>query len=399
MNLLEQACYDILMKNMNRQNEIIYLLYDTESPLAKILSNAYISVLTNINDDKIIIREFRNPPQPLYRWGFINQENPHSEKQTRVITSHNIDENKRVWLNHHEVLEVKTTTDTTLDSESKEQFIDPEIESIKNELVSLPKWSIVILVQSTNFRLSTFRIRLELFHRGIHVVEHNHLSYIPEWQFDTVIDSLQYRTDEYVRLENRFMELVENSNNTRVQSVNGEFLTFWPVEKIRGNTWSYINVENKGWTFPIGEVFTEAIELHGVNGRCLVDTYPREDFSVEICQPFELVVENGRVLPSPHFPPWFQKLYDWVIQYEWEMLVRELWFGLNPAISTSTPLRDINYHERKLGIHLSLGKKHWIYGKKLPKSETQRFHIDVFIALDSVYIWDTKVYQDSKWII
>lgn len=67
MNLLEQACYDILMKNMNRQNEIIYLLYDTESPLAKILSNAYISVLTNINDDKIIIREFRNPPQPLYR--------------------------------------------------------------------------------------------------------------------------------------------------------------------------------------------------------------------------------------------------------------------------------------------------------------------------------------------
>jgi hypothetical protein len=49
-------------------------------------------------------------------------------------------------------------------------------------------------------------------------------------------------------------------------------------------------------------------------------------------------------------------------------------------------LQDINYHERKLGIHLSLGKKHGIYAKKLPKTEVQRFHIDVFLALDTVHI-------------
>ena len=64
-------------------------------------------------------------------------------------------------------------------------------------------------------------------------------------------------------------------------------------------------------------------------------------------------------------------------------MVRELGFGLNPAISTSTPLADINFHERKLGVHLSLGKKHGIYGKKLPKTEIQRFHIDVFVALEN----------------
>lgn len=398
MNLLEQACHDIIMKNMNRQDEKIYLLYDTESPLAKLLSSAYISVLESLPGD-IIMREFKNPPQPLYRGGFINQENPHADKQTRVITSHNIDENKRVWLNHHEVLEVKTTTDTSLQSEPQEQLIDPEIESIKNELISLPKGSIVVLVQSTNFRLSTFRIRLELFHRGIHVVEHNHLSYIPESQFDTFIDCLQYRTDEYVRLESRFVELAENAKNTRVQSVNGEFLTFWAVEKIRGNTGDYTGIENKWGTFPIGETFTEAVDLEDVHGRCLVDTYPREDFSIEICEPFELVIENWRVLPSSHFPPGFQKLYDWVIQYEWEMLVRELWFGLNPAPSTATPLRDINYHERKVWVHLSLGKKHGIFGKKLPKTDVQRFHIDVFIALEAVYIGDTQVFRDGKWCV
>ncbi|MFZ2256257.1 MAG: hypothetical protein WAW59_00105 [Patescibacteria group bacterium] len=242
MNLLEQACYDIIMKNMNRTNEKMYLLYDTESPLAKIVSSAYISVLESMDTDNIVIREFKNPPQPLYRGGFINQENPHAATQTRVITAHNIDENKRVGLDHHEVLTVTTTTDTSLEQktqseqilpssegqtqEIQEQLIDLEIESIKNELISLPKDSIVILVQSTNFRLSTFRIRLELFHRGIHVVEHNHLSYIPETQFDTFIDCLQYRTPEYVRLERTFRELAESAETTRVQSVNGEFLTF-----------------------------------------------------------------------------------------------------------------------------------------------------------------------------
>ena len=46
-----------------------------------------------------------------------------------------------------------------------EEMVSEEVESIKEELLSLPAGSIVILVQSSNFRLSTFRIRLELFHR------------------------------------------------------------------------------------------------------------------------------------------------------------------------------------------------------------------------------------------
>lgn len=80
-------------------------------------------------------------------------------------------------------------------------------------------------------------------------------------------------------------------------------------------------------------------------------------------------------------------------------MVRELGMGLNRAITTSTPLSDINFHERKVGVHLSLGKKHGIYGKKLPKTEVQRFHIDVFVALESVYIGDRRVYEDGKWNI
>jgi hypothetical protein len=111
-------------------------------------------------------------------------------------------------------------------SEENTETIDPQIESIKNELISLPAGSIVVLIQSTNFRLSTFRVRLELFHRGIHVVEFNHLAYIPEHEFDTFEKSLIYRTDEYIRLEKSFSEAMSQAKTTRIQSVNGEFLTY-----------------------------------------------------------------------------------------------------------------------------------------------------------------------------
>ena len=412
MKSLEQACSDIIVKNMNYSDECIYLLYDTESPLAISLSDSFIQAINNqawaIKKDKICIREFKKPPQPLYRGGMINPDNPHLKKQNRIITSHNISENIAVWLDHHEKYGGKIDNDAQWQAEEILTQWEWQIESIKNELISLPKGSIVILIQSTNFRLSTFRIRLELFNLGIHVVEFNHLAYISDPEVDTFIQSLAYRTPEYVRLERKFSDLIEKNNldltgqnpmSTRIESINWDILTFWALEKIRGNTGDYSDVENKWGTFPIGEIFTEAIDLASVEGKCLVESYPNEDFSVNVCESFELCIEKGRVLPSPDFPPAFQKLYDWVILYEWEMMVRELGFGLNPAISTTTPLSDINFYERKLGVHLSLGKKHGIYGKKLPKTEIQRFHIDVFVALQSVFIWEIRVFEKGNWIV
>ncbi len=385
--MLDQSCSDILKKNLEYRDQSVYLLYDTESPLAQIVSDAWIRVLSDI--DTSVVREFKNPPQPLYRGGLINPDNPHLTEQNRIITAHNIDENKRVGLDHH--ITCKTTPN--------EVAIDPQIEILKNELTSLPAWSIVILVQSTNFRLSTFRIRLELFHLGIHVVEFNHLAYILEWEFDTFSSSLIYHTPEYVRLQNVIEWLILWADCTRIQSVNGEFLQYWPLEKIRGNTGDYTSSTNKWGTFPIGEVFTEAIDLSGVHGKCLIESYPREDFSVEHCTPFELIIESGRVLPSNDFPPAFAKLYDWIVQFEWEVMVRELGMGINPAITRDTSLSDINFYERKTGVHLSLWKKHGIYGKKLPKNEIQRFHIDVFIALEAVYIGERRIFENGKWTV
>lgn len=385
MNSLEQACHDIIYKNMQYNGEQIYFLYDTESPLATRLSSAYLAVLPEWSKT----REFINPPQPLYRGGLINPENPYAKEQNRVITTHNVEENKRVGLNHHEVLQVQS-----------EEIVDPQVESIKQDLLSLPKWSIAILVQSANFRLSTFRIRLELFHRSVHVIEHNHLAYIKEEEFDTFTDCIQYRTPEYVRLQKVFTELFEKAESTRIVSTDGSELIFGKTDLVRWNTADYTHVENKWGTYPVWEVLTEALDLASVHGECLIDTYPWDDFGIRVCEPFRMIVENGRVLPSDEFPDEFQKIYNLIKENENnEVMVRELGLWLNPAISTEHHLSDINFHERKVWLHLSIGKKHWLYGKKLPKTEVQRFHIDIFVAMESMYVGDVKVFENGQWII
>ncbi len=58
------------------------------------------------------------------------------------------------------------------------------------------------------------------------MVEFNHLAYISEQEIDTFAKCLSYNTPEYVRIQKAFTELEKNATTTRVQSVNGGFLTF-----------------------------------------------------------------------------------------------------------------------------------------------------------------------------
>lgn len=92
--ILEQSCRDILTKNMEYTNETVYLLYDRESPLAIILSDVWIHIVKDLPHG--IIREFEAPPQPLYRGGLVNPDNPHSKEQNRFVTNHNITENAKI---------------------------------------------------------------------------------------------------------------------------------------------------------------------------------------------------------------------------------------------------------------------------------------------------------------
>lgn len=156
----------------------------------------------------------------------------------------------------------------------------------------------------------------------------------------------------------------------------------------------------KGGTFPIGEAFTEAIDLSEVNGNCRVFGYPNDLFQVVFCDPFTIEIRNGFLQDSTEHPEDFRKLMQRIRDEEdGGALVREFGIGYNPAISTQNRLSDVNGHERHLGVHLSIGKKHGIFAKKFPKNILQKFHIDIFLEVDYLQFGSTILDFDMQKIL
>lgn len=79
--------------------------------------------------------------------------------------------------------------------------------------------------------------------------------------------------------------------------------------------------------------------------------------------------------------------------------IREFGLGLNDAISRDRRLSDVNFHERLIGLHLSLGKKHPVYGKKIPKEQPQRYHIDVFPDVKRITIDGTVIFEEGRIVV
>ena len=110
-------------------------------------------------------------------------------------------------------------------------------------------------------------------------------------------------------------------------------------------------------------------------------------FQVIFCAPFTARIEAGKFIHDDTHPKDFLAIMEMIRDAEGgEVMVREIGVGFNPAISRHTPLSDVNAYERQLGMHLSLGKKHGIFMKKLPKTELQKYHIDVFLEIESLVI-------------
>ncbi len=257
-----------------------------------------------------------------------------------------------------------------------------EIDSLnfRDILIELPTGSLVVMVQSTNFRITDFRVRVELSQHGIHCIEHNHLGYLPKEHYQTYFDSLKYRTPDYVRCTDMLNKISAGKSGMDLVDKSGIRLHFGPLEKFRGNTGDYPQNGVKWGTYPVGEAFSEAVDLESVHGSFRLYAYPDENFQVVFCEPFEVHVEKGRIIHNDDHPAGFLWLMNMIREHEnGEVMIRELGIGMNPEISIDKPMSDVNAFERILGVHLSLGKKHGIFGKKLPKTDIQKYHIDVFL--------------------
>ncbi|MEC5162690.1 aminopeptidase [Janthinobacterium sp. CG_23.3] len=261
--------------------------------------------------------------------------------------------------------------------------------------------SLVVLIQSSSFRLEAFRIRIELFKRGLKVIEHVHLARMPGVQGLHYIASLAYDPAYYRGVGHKLKQRIDRASHGMVDSGDGEKLVFAsPFEPAKLNIGDYSDMKNVGGQFPIGEVFTEARDLEAVNGCVRIFVFGDTAFMVNRPEhPITLMIDKGRVVAVIGATPEFDTVLAQIRAHEGEVWVRELGFGMNRAFSRQQMVNDIGTYERMCGIHLSLGAKHGVYAKPQFKRKDTRFHVDVFAVTEGVYLDDELVYRDGAWIV
>mgnify|MGYP001764153344 CR=1 FL=1 len=281
-------------------------------------------------------------------------------------------------------------------------FID--FNSVSPEIVSaalerLAPADLVILIQSTSFRLNAYRIRVELFKRSLKVIEHPHLSRMSGIEAQHYIDSLAY-DQVYFRGVGKALKARIDRAQVGVIDSGGEQLVFSSAfEPAKLNVGDYSNMSNVGGQFPIGEVFTESRDLEAVNGRVRISIFGDTLFAVnKPALPITLVISKGRVTEAIDSTPEFDRVLANIRADEGEIWLRELGLGLNKAFTQDRMVSDIGTFERMCGVHLSLGAKHGSYNKSVIKRATARHHVDVFAITKSVTLDNEVIYRDGAWL-
>jgi hypothetical protein len=239
------------------------------------------------------------------------------------------------------------------------------------------------MIQSMAFRLDDFRIRIELFKRGLKVIEHVHLERATdERQIALYVDGMAYDPSYYRPLGRALKAKIDAAETVKV-FCDGTVLTYeGGMEPTKLNVGDYAGMTNVGGTFPIGEVFSEPKDLARVNGEVKLFAFAGVDHLVQIHAPFVVRVEKGLVV-SHEGPPSFQEVLDQIGADE-QAMVREFGIGLNPAFGKDRVLKDITAFERQKGLHLSLGEKHGVYRKPGFNPKKTHYHIDVFVDVERI---------------
>jgi aminopeptidase len=283
------------------------------------------------------------------------------------------------------------------------QFIDFD-ESTPEEilaiLAALSALNFVALIQTTNFRIDAFRIRVELFKRGLKVIEHPHLGRMPGQEALIYLESLAYDAQYYRGVGRALKQKIDAASRGVVDSGGEQLIFASPFESAKLNIGDYTDMANMGGQFPIGEVFTEAKDLEAVSGRVRIHVFGDTTFTVNRPdKPITLVVEKGQVTQVIDSTPEFDTVISNIIADEGVVWLRELGFGMNRAFTRERMVSDIGTYERMCGIHLSLGAKHGIYAKPNFKRGDGKYHVDVFAVTEKVMLDDEVVYQNGAWVV
>ena len=288
------------------------------------------------------------------------------------------------------------------------QFIDfasHTPEAVLGIFAALRASDLVVLVQSTNFRLEAFRIRVELFKRELKVIEHVHLTRMQGAEVGYYIDALAYDAAYFRGTGRGLKTIIDNAKSGWLDSGGKEFpdarLVFSSsFESAKLNVGDYSSMPNVGGQFPIGEVFTEAKDLESVHGRVRIHAFGDTTFKVNRpAKPITLIVHKGQVVDTEDSTPEFDTVLANIRADEQVVWLREFGFGLNRAFTQTRTVSDIGSYERMCGVHLSLGAKHGVYGKPNFKRGDGTYHIDVFAVTEQVVLDEQVVFRDGAWVV
>ncbi len=281
------------------------------------------------------------------------------------------------------------------DTVSKEEIIS-EFERLNT---ADEKKDLVVLIQTSNFRLDDFRIRLHLFQKKLKVIEHMHLYRNSSETWDVYVNSLAYDVSWYRHVGPKLKEKLDSARNLKIKSSDANLFINSELESAKLNIGDYTGMENIGGTFPIGEVFTEAKSLESMNGEVYIYAYADKDFNISMHEPFKIKIENGIVISwAENTPESFIDIIKVISEYE-RPIIREIGFGLNRAITKERYLGDITAFERIYGMHFSLGEKHSVYKKEGIQTNKSKFHVDIFPIIDSVEIEEETIYKDGQYLV
>ena len=282
----------------------------------------------------------------------------------------------------------------------KATFLDFNTES-KETIISafdaLSPKDLVVLVQSSDFRLNEFRIRIYLFQKKLKVIDHLHLYRNTPDSWGTYVNALAYDTTWYRGAGRRLHAILCATKELHVKSRGSELFITGGLEIPKLNIGDYTGMENIGGTFPIGEVFTEAKNLEMMQGTLMIYAFAGTDYNVTMHEPFSVFIEKGLIVGwGENAPESFIHMVAQVKNSE-RPLMREIGFGLNRAITRENYLKDITAFERILGMHFSLGEKHTVYKKEGIKADKTRFHVDLFPVVDGVYADGVCIFENGMY--
>ena len=132
---------------------------------------------------------------------------------------------------------------------------------VRCHLEALQAGDLAILVQSTNFRMDAYRIRVELFKQGLKVIEHPHLGRMAGKEALIYLDALAYDADYYRGVGRGLKAYIDAASGAVVDGGGAQIVFDGPLEDAKLNIGDYSEMKNWGGQFPIGEVFSEAKDL------------------------------------------------------------------------------------------------------------------------------------------